>query len=369
MILSVRIVHCGDIHIGASGGEKRNAARRRAEIKQTFLRIVDFASENAADLLLIAGDLFDSHKISEDVLEEISAKFAGFGGLVFISPGNHDYYGRDTFWEKVNFPPNVKIFKSASETVDLPQLGVKIFGSGFCGAFRNEHILSKFLADDDSINIAVLHGDMTPGSSHGPIDLAEIADSNMDYIALGHIHKRTEVAKSGGTYYAYCGCPEGQGFDETGAKGFYFGTVDKRSVNLEFVPICTRQFIEETIDISSAEQKFDIPDIILRKINGKYGAEGHNWYYKIALAGETALGINTSEIAAALSDRLYFAKVLNKTTAPVSNLRSIAEENTVRGIFVRKMLERYQKDPSELNKNALRTGLMAFSEEVGFNED
>ena len=93
MILSVRIVHCGDIHIGASGGEKRNAARRRAEIKQTFLRIVDFASENAADLLLIAGDLFDSHKISEDVLEEISAKFAGFGGLVFISPGNHDYYG------------------------------------------------------------------------------------------------------------------------------------------------------------------------------------------------------------------------------------------------------------------------------------
>ena len=367
--MSVKIVHCGDVHLGASGGEKRNFARRRAEIKQTFLRIVDFASENSADLLLIAGDLFDSHKISADILAEISAKFSEFGGTVFISPGNHDYYGADTFWEKANFPSNVKIFKSPSEVVELPQLGVKIFGSAFCGAFRYEHILSSFSASEDTINIAVIHGDMTPGSAHGPIDAAEIANSNMDYIALGHIHKRTEVSKAGGTYYAYCGCPEGQGFDETGAKGFYFGTVDKKSVNLEFIPVCMRQFIEETVDISSAEQKFDVPDIILRKIDEKYGAEGFNWYYKITLTGETALGINTAEVAAALSGKLYFAKVKNKTKTPVSNLKSIAEENTVRGIFVKKMLERYENDPSELNETALRTGLAAFSEEVGFNED
>lgn len=367
--MGVKIVHCADIHIGFSGGEKRCAARRRAEVFRTFLRAIDFAKEQSADLFLIAGDLFDSHRIGEDVLGELSEAFSAFSGKVFISPGNHDYYGDNTFWSGWKLPENVTVFKSEAEVYDLPELGVRIFGSAFDGPYKKTHALSGFSADDSRINIAVIHGDLAQESVYGPISETDIGGSRMDYIALGHIHKRSEILKNGETSYAYCGCIEGQGFDEIGEKGIYFGTVEKGRAELEFVPVCTRRFVEEKIDISSARQKSDVPSIILRKIIEKYGEKGADWLYKIVLTGETAVGFTAAEIAAALENELYFAKVRNKTRAPMNDLKDIAKENSVKGIFVRKMLERMDGSSDYETETALRLGLMAFSEEVGFDED
>ena len=70
--MGVKIVHCADVHIGASGGIKRISARRKSEVLNTFLRAVSYAQNQLADLMLIAGDLFDSHNISSEILEEIS---------------------------------------------------------------------------------------------------------------------------------------------------------------------------------------------------------------------------------------------------------------------------------------------------------
>lgn len=363
--MSVKIVHCADIHIG-SGGDPR----RDAEVKQTFSRIVDYAKEIAADLLLIAGDLFDGHKVTGGVLEEISAKFAEFSGRVFIAPGNHDYYGANTFWDKWELPENVTVFRKSAEVFELADSGVRVFGGAFEEGYRTSHILREFpKADENLINIAVVHGDIGTDSLYGPIDTADMADCGMDYIALGHIHKRSEIQREGSTCYAYCGCPEGQGFDELGAKGVYAGTVDKGAVKLDFVPLCHRQFIEETVDISSGLRTIDIAEIILRKISEKYGDEGAEWFYKIILTGETSLEINPREVAAAIGERLYFAKVRDKTKAPVGDMGVIAAENSLKGLFVRKMLERMESLPPDKAEEALKIGLAAFSGEVKFYED
>lgn len=365
--MGIKILHCADVHIGAPGGIKRFSARRKREVLQTFLSVVSLAGEKSADLLLIAGDLFDGHKVGEDILGEIAKAFSAFSGRVFISPGNHDYYGESTFWETAGFPENVTIFKKSAEVYEIPELGARIYGGAFDGVYRKSHILNEFTADDDFINIAVIHGDIGADTSYGPVLTEEIKESKMDYIALGHIHKRSEVLKEGNTHYAYCGCPEGQGFDELGEKGVYFGTVEKGKADLEFIPTSKRRFVEETIDISSAVRKADIPEIILRKITEKYGDEGHNWFYKIILAGECSLSFSSAEISLALENTLSYVKIKNKTKAPLGDLEKIAEENSVKGIFVRKMLERAAA--GENVEEALKIGLAAFFEEVKFDED
>jgi DNA repair exonuclease SbcCD nuclease subunit len=164
--VGVKILHCGDVHIGASSGIKRLSARRKAEVLQTFLRIVSYAEENKADLLLVSGDLFDNHKPSADFLDQISSAFAKFGGKVFISPGNHDFYSENTFWESWELPENVIVLKTDAESFDLPGLGVKIHGGAFGEVYRNSHILPQLNADDGMINIAVIHGDISPDSPY-----------------------------------------------------------------------------------------------------------------------------------------------------------------------------------------------------------
>jgi DNA repair exonuclease SbcCD nuclease subunit len=239
--MGVRILHCGDIHIGASAGIKQLSSRRKAEVLNTFLRMISYAGENDADLILISGDLFDNHKPSKDCLAEISEAFSKFNGRIFISPGNHDYYGENTFWGDWELPENVTVFKNSAECVELPEDGVRIYGGAFCEVYKEEHILSKFSADENYINIAVIHGEISSDTPYGPIKIEEIRNSGMDYIALGHIHKRSDVLKEGKTHYAYCGCLEGQGFDELFEKGFYFGTIEKGKAELEFVPFCRRR--------------------------------------------------------------------------------------------------------------------------------
>lgn len=365
--MSVKIVHCADIHIGLRGGDKQYAVRRRGEVLQTFLRAVSYAKEQRADLFLISGDLFDSHKVSGETLTLISRAFADFSGRVFIAPGNHDYYGENTFWESWELPRNVTVFRG-DEVIEDKEIGVRIYGYAFEGAYKQSLELKK-AENDDMINIAVVHGDTGADSLYAPVSETAIKESKMDYVALGHIHKRSGILKSGDTYYAYCGCIEGQGFDETGEKGVYAGTVEKGKVSLEFVPLCSRRFIEEHMDISGISSKSELYSRILCKIKEKYGDEGADWLYKIVLTGETVLNIVSADVAAALENDLYFVKVKDKTRIPLDILKNSFEESSVQGIFIKKLLDKRENATEEELENALRLGLGSFNEGVALFED
>ena len=91
--------------------------------------------------------------------------------------------------------------------------------------------------DGTKINLCVVHGEVVSEggeSNYHGITPGILAGSQMDYVALGHIHKRTELQTIGGTTYAYSGCPDGRGFDETGEKGVYLGEIRKGAVDLHF---------------------------------------------------------------------------------------------------------------------------------------
>lgn len=90
-------------------------------------------------------------------------------------------------------------------------------------------------------------------SRYRPIPLQQIAQSGLDYLALGHVHACSGVQLAGKTAYAYPGCPEGRGFDELGDKGFLAGEVDKGSVKLRFVPFAKRRYEIVTVDVTGRE--------------------------------------------------------------------------------------------------------------------
>ena len=63
----MKLIHCADLHLDSklsANLEKEQMKERRGEILNTFVRMVEYAKENAVDAILIAGDMFDTKNIS-----------------------------------------------------------------------------------------------------------------------------------------------------------------------------------------------------------------------------------------------------------------------------------------------------------------
>ncbi len=373
---TVKILHCADVHIGAEQsflGFK--AESRRRETLLTFEKIVDLCQENEVQVLLISGDLFDSNNIPNSFFEAVFSKIKAFPDLnVVYVAGNHDFLGSRSPFLKSGLPKNLYVLKTEESFVSFPELNLRVYGRSFESAFlKGKSVPGLVATDDGMINISLLHGELTNdlSSDYNAITKDYIENSKMDYIALGHIHKRSDIGKIGDTYFAYPGCPEGQGFDELGQKGVLMGEIGKGICNLQFVPTSRRQHILEKIDLT------DVPlisaDYILNYLEQKYGDSYIENLYKIELSGSISpeTVIDCEDITARLNEKVYFAKIKNDTTIKF-DLDAIAKEQSLKGIFVKNMLEKIRNaDENDKHKYeyALNLGLKAFSGEVKFNEN
>ncbi len=373
----LKILHCADIHIGAELrflGEV--AAKRRAETLLTFEKILETAKSQEVDLLVIAGDLFDSNHIDSVLAERV---FEGLGALapmnVVITAGNHDPLTTDSFYLNHKMPQNVHIFGEEDSFITLENIGTRVYGRSFTGSYmKGKPSFDIAPETDDLFNILVLHGDTSAdlGSDYNGITQGFLSSSNMDYAALGHIHMASPLQKSGNTYYAYSGCPEGQGFDETGEKGVYIVTVKKGECTARFIPVCKRQHLVIEVDISGCDSSSQIAPLIIDQLKTIPQFESN--LYKIVLIGQVDedLKYSLEEIEERLSLELFYVKLRDKTRIKV-DLETLSKENNLKGIFVRKMLEKCEQetDADKLQRLecALDIGLRAFSSEVKYRED
>ena len=65
----IRIVHCTDIHLDKyfNYGDPVKGERRRRDVEANFVKIVDYAIKQKADIFLLTGDIFDRVKPSNFV--------------------------------------------------------------------------------------------------------------------------------------------------------------------------------------------------------------------------------------------------------------------------------------------------------------
>ena len=161
------------------------------------------------------------------------------------------------------------------------------------------------------------------------IKLSKLRNKNIDYLALGHIHSYQSNKLDSRGIYAYSGCLEGRGFDETGIKGFVLLDVNK-AIKHTFIPFSQRKIEELNVNVSEAKSLIDI----INKVKDSLKSDYKN-IYRINLIGEidAELSFTENDVKSYLNE-YYFIDVKNKTKAKI-DLSKYEKDLSLKGEFVR----------------------------------
>ena len=357
----IKFIHAADFHLDSAFGAlpARQAAARRRECRETLFRLADYVNREGIQLVLLAGDLFDSASAFRETGEQLAKALGQMKARVFIAPGNHDCVTNGSPWQTVEWPENVTVFREKRMTAaEVPELGVTVHGAAFTAPEQAAGLLTGFTAPaDGKHHIGLLHGELEPAEArYNPIRREEIAASGLDYLALGHIHKRTEPLTFGKTVCAWPGCLEGRGFDELGEKGFYQGMLSEDgAVALSFVPFTLRRYEILEVDVTGKDPRQAVEEAL------PTGTEKD--LYRILIAGETGEGgVDADALQEALAERFYALDIRDHTRM-AADIWARAGEDSLRGLFLRELRAKW--DAAESNEEretvtrAARFGLAA----------
>lgn len=347
----IKILHGADFHLDSpfESLPEEKAVVRRAEQRDILKNMVDLAKKEEVDLVLLSGDLLDSGRNYYETSQVMLSTLGSLSVPVLIAPGNHDYYSHTSPYSILKFTDNVHIFRASEvEKVELKGMPVTVWGAAFTGEASGP-LLGDMgsVKGSNRINIMTLHGAVgEPESRYNPIDEKNIARTGLDYLALGHKHAFSGFKKAGNTTYAYPGCPEGRGFDETGEKGVIIAEVSRGSVGGKFVPLAKRKYGILTVDLSASE---DAGQTVLESIPQSAGQD----IYRIVLDGEYSGKIDIGKILDAAAPKFYHV-TMKDITRPRRDIWAQAEEDTLKGLFLRKMRAKYEEgDQAEREKVVL----------------
>ena len=353
----MKFVHIADMHFDTSFTTLTNNANlgvvRRQDQRLSFKKVIDYIKENDIPYLFIAGDFYEHEYIRLSTIEYINNLFGEIPNTqIFISPGNHDPYLKDSFYNKYYWNENVHIFDSKLSVFE--QEDVDVYGYGFDDFYYTNYDLEKTeIKDKEKLNVLVVHGTLNASNTlekeYNPISEKMLKEKGFDYVALGHIHKidyNTETNQR----IVYPGSTVSMGFDELGDHGMIVGNLEKNSLELKFVPIDNKEFVVKEIDVTEVIDLDDLATII----NGIEYSE--NTYYKISLTGRRNFEIDLYKLNKLLING-NIIKIKDYTELNY-DLEKISKESTLKGLFVKEILNRMEENPEdeEILQNALDIG-------------
>lgn len=354
----MKFVHLADLHLDAKFDSLSSIdglpQKRRLEQRKALKDVVEYIKENDIKLFLISGDLYEQNYIRKSSIEYVNKIFEEIPDTqIFIAPGNHDPYIKNSFYSTYTWSKNVHIFNENIEKIDFED--AHIYGFGFTDFYCKQSEIEEIQVEEpDDINILITHGSLDGGSDdlreYNPLRQSKLKQLDFDYIALGHIHKPYYNEEKNQKIF-YPGSTISLGFDELGEHGVLVGDIEKDELKVKFMTIDPRQYEEKEIDItemtSNEEVLEKLQNLVLNNEN----------LYKIILVGKRYFTLNIDEIKK-LNSRENIVKIKDKTKVGI-DIERIAEENNVRGIFVRNMLERKEREnlDEDFIEKAIEIGL------------
>lgn len=170
----------------------------------------------AADVVLLAGDTFDCHRLPPDLLDRAAHMIADAAMPVVMLPGNHDPAVPEAVYHHATLAgvENLHVLGiTHDEAVDFPQLGLEVWGR----AHRDYGDMIPFetvRTRRTRWQIALAHGHYVPVPDRSVrlrpswlIGDGEIAATGADYVALGHWNRAVKVGDGAVAAY-YSGSPE-----------------------------------------------------------------------------------------------------------------------------------------------------------------
>ncbi len=342
---TLKLIHGADLHLDSpfSGLPPEQAAQRRREQRELLSRLASLARERQADLVLLSGDLLDSRQTYRETAQALVEALAAIPCPVFLAPGNHDAYGPKSLYAALDYPENVHLFQTAQlQGVELPGLQCVVYGCAFRASHREDSPLAGFSAaqaPEGWTKLGVLHGDVEGSGGYAPISRQEIAESGLDYLALGHVHQYSGLQREGNTFWAYPGCPEGRGFDETGDKGVLCLEVGPGECRGELVPLCRRRYWVLQADVTGQDP--------LEAAQAVLTPERREDICRVIFTGERGEApLDLDALAARLEGRCW-ALTLRDGTRVRRDVWARMGEDGLTGLFLQAMAARIQRSPDD----------------------
>lgn len=243
-------MHLADAHLdspfqGLSFLPSNEFKNIKQSTQKSFTKAIDTALDRNVDLVLIAGDTFDSaHPSPQSQLffsREIQRLTDKKIQVVMIL-GNHDYLNPDEML--LPQTPYFKLLGSNEEVEEFESKTKEDFPYTVVGfSYQHNHIeadkISEFPKKGDNFTIGLMHAGAKTTTNYqnvyAPFTTAKIKDLNYNYFALGHIHLRQTLSED--PLIVYSGNLQGRHINEQGSKGVYIGIVDEttKKVSLDFI--------------------------------------------------------------------------------------------------------------------------------------
>lgn len=259
----MKFLHIADVHLdspflGLSFLPSELFCQIKNAIQLSFEKAVNFAIDHDVDLVLLAGDTFDSiHPTPQSKIffaNQIKRLVDRQIQVVMVL-GNHDYSQIDDLL--LNESPYFKIIGSneqieQADFMTKSQYKYRVVGFSYQHNHITEDIIAKYPPKSTSIyTIGLAHAGMKQSSvdqnNYAPFTLNEVKDLNYDYFALGHIHLRQVLSQE--PWIVYSGNLQGRHVNEKDAKGFYFCQVDEQSQNTQLQFIDVSPIVWQTVDL------------------------------------------------------------------------------------------------------------------------
>lgn len=199
----VVIAHSSDLHIGSGAA---------MDEFHPLCKVLDAARDANADVLLLAGDVFDHNRLPVAVLDQVSRRLDDAGIPVVILPGNHDCITADSVYRRggIHDVPSVSVIGLEAETFTFADHDLQVWGKAHFD-YQNMSPLSAPHARAARWQIAIAHGHYRsePQDAHRGwlFDDNDIASTQADYVALGHWPGATAVGDGAVPAY-YSGSPD-----------------------------------------------------------------------------------------------------------------------------------------------------------------
>ena len=353
----MKLLHTGDLHLdspfrgdGAVGSDVRRESQRKV-----LCRVFALAKAEQCDLILIAGDLFDTRYVTPETETLLRRLLSESACPVVIAPGNHDPYTEGSLYKKGGFGDHVYIFSSQElQCFELGELGVRVLGYAFTSPFLgNSPLNGATLPEKEGyFHLLCAHADLTsPISRTAPVTEGDILRAGIDYAALGHIH-RPPVIK--GSTIRYCGIPQGRSFDETGDGGVLLVTLrEGEKPAIEWRQISEERYLAEELALDSFADAEQVRETI-GNLTARLGATAGT-HLRLHLTGMVSEELIKEVLANTNSMKNGLASLeLQDLTIPYADGEYLSRDVTLRGALYRALYPKLIDGDPALRRRALR---------------
>ena len=284
----LRLLHTADVHLGARHADLgEQAAAQRERQFAAFQASIELAIAEKIDVVLIAGDLFDSNTQPRRSVERAAAELKRLAAArirTVIIPGTHDVYDRASLYRvhdlaalagSTEDDDFVTVLTPDRPSVHLGACDVIVHGPVFATK-RAPHSplrdLKVSAGDGATWQVGMVHGSLAiPDKTDRDevvVTRAEIEATGLDYLALGHWHS-AQQGKAGATTYAYAGAPEPVAITQDGAGKVLLVELEEkagaRTVTIDERVVGKTRFEKLDIDAAGLADQPALVDLIVAR--------------------------------------------------------------------------------------------------------